>query len=58
VFAGRDVYSMQFDNAPFPSVPILALDPRDRRGPGGVRRCVASSIDASLRNRLFWQTQR
>jgi hypothetical protein len=53
VFAGRDVYSMQFDNAPFPSVPILALDPRDRRGPGGVRRCVASSVDASLRNRLF-----
>jgi len=44
---------MQFGNAPFPSVPILAFDPRDCRALSGVRACVASSIDASLRNRLF-----
>jgi hemolysin activation/secretion protein len=35
VFAGRGMYSMQFGNVPFFSVPTLAFNTRDRRGLGG-----------------------
>jgi len=35
VLAGRALYSMQFGNVPFFSVPTLAFNTRDRRGLGG-----------------------
>lgn len=35
VLAGRALYSMQFGNVPFFSLPILAFNTRDRRGLGG-----------------------
>ncbi len=35
VFAGRGLYSMQFGNVPFFSMPTLAFNTRDRRGLGG-----------------------
>lgn len=35
VLAGRALYSMQFGDVPFFSVPILAFNTRDRRGLGG-----------------------
>ncbi len=64
VLAGRGLYSMQFGNVPFYSVPILAFNTRDRRGLGGFatmrgfvdRRFVGESavlVNMELRWSLF-----
>jgi len=64
VLAGRALYSMQFGNVPFFSVPILALNTRDRRGLGGFatmrgfvdRRFVGDSavlVNTELRWSIF-----
>jgi hypothetical protein len=64
VLAGRALYSMQFGNVPFFSVPMLAFDTGDRRGLGGFetmrgfvdRRFVGESavlVNAELRWSIF-----
>jgi outer membrane protein assembly factor BamA len=64
VLAGRGLYSMQFGNAPFFSVPLLAFNTRDRRGLGGFdtmrgfvdRRFVGDSavlVNTELRWSIF-----
>jgi hypothetical protein len=64
VLAGRALYSMQFGNVPFFSVPTLAFNTRDRRGLGGFetmrgfvdRRFVGDSavlVNAELRWSIF-----
>ena len=64
VLAGRALYSMQFGNVPFFSVPLLAFNTRDRRGLGGFgtmrgfvdRRFVGDSavlVNTELRWSIF-----
>jgi hypothetical protein len=64
VLAGRALYSMQFGNVPFFSVPMLAFDTGDRRGLGGSdtmrgfvdRRFVGESavlVNAEVRWSIF-----
>jgi len=64
VLAGRALYSMEFGNVPFFSVPILAFDTHDRRGLGGFstmrgfvdRRFVGESavlVNTELRWSIF-----
>jgi outer membrane protein assembly factor BamA len=64
VLAGRALYSMQFGNVPFFSVPMLAFNTRDRRGLGGFdtmrgfvdRRFVGDSavlVNTELRWSIF-----
>jgi outer membrane protein assembly factor BamA len=64
VLAGRALYSMQFGNVPFFSVPTLAFNTRDRRGLGGFatmrgfvdRRFVGDSavlVNTELRWSIF-----